>query len=297
MGQVLSNNHIQTETTQRDEAASESALKSDAHQRVEHLIEQLKLRSAELEDANRELRRISHYRSLFLARMSHELRTPLTSILGFSEILLEQEELTATQSRFCKKIQDSGFQLQTSLNHLLDLSRLEGEQPELFLQEFSLREVLRESCAAVARPAQMNQVRLEYDVAPEVTKLVSDQGKLRQILYNFLGWAVSRSNSGQQVSVYADLIDARLPSQRGYPAGDPGLIRIRIDDSGEHVADLSRVFDPEGPSGGREATVNELGIIISHRLIDLISGNVTLQNRDAGGLRVLIQLPASPMKE
>lgn len=283
MGQLLSNNHIQTETTQRDEAASESALKSDANQRVEHLIEQLKLRSAELEDANRELRRISHYRSLFLARMSHELRTPLTSILGFSEILLEQEELTATQSRFCKKIQDSGFQLQTSLNHLVDLSRLEGEQPELFLQEFSLREVLRESCAAVARPAQMNQVRLEYDLAPEVTSVVSDQGKLRQILYNFLGWAVSRSSSGQQVSVYADLIDATL-------------IRIRIDDSGEHVADLSRVFDPEGPSGGREATVNELGIIISHRLIDLISGNVTLQNRDAGGLRVLIQLPARPMK-
>ncbi len=282
MGQPLSNNQIQTETTERDEAASESALKSDANQRVEHLIEQLKLRSAALEDANRELRRISHYRSLFLARMSHELRTPLTAILGFSEILLEQEELTATQSRFCKKIQDSGFQLQASLNQLLDLSRLEGEQPEIFLQEFSLREVLRESCAAVARPAHMNQVQLEYDLAPEVTTVVSDQGKLRQILYNFLGWAVSRSSSGQ-VTIYADLIDA-------------GLIRIRIDDSGEHLADLSRVFDPEGPSGGRGATVNELGIIISHRLIDLISGNVTLQNRDAGGLRVLIQLPARPLK-
>lgn len=283
MGHLLSNNQIQTETTERDEAGSKAALKSDANETVEHLIEQLKLRSAELEDANRELRRISHYRSLFLARMSHELRTPLTSILGFSEILLEQEELSATQSRFCKKIQDSGFQLQTSLNQLVDLSRLEGEQPEIFLQEFSVREVLRESCAAVARPAQMNQVGLEYDLAPDVTTVVSDQGKLRQILYNFLGWAVSRTSPGEQVSVYADLIDATF-------------IRIRIDDSGEHLADLTRVFDPEGLSGGREATVNELGIIISHRLIDLISGNVTLQNRDAGGLRVLIQLPARPMK-
>ncbi|MBA2524800.1 MAG: HAMP domain-containing histidine kinase [Pyrinomonadaceae bacterium] len=308
MGELLSNNHTQPETTQREEAASESVLKADANQRVEQLIEQLKLRSAELEDANRELRRISHYRSLFLARMSHELRTPLTSILGFSEILLEQEELTATQSRFCKKIQDSGFQLQTSLNQLVDLSRLEGEHPEVFLQEFSLRDVLRESCAAVTRAAHMNQVRLEYDLAPEVTTVVSDQGKLRQILYNFLGWAVSRSSSGQ-VSVYADLIDGTLSPQRVFhpsrdarlgtplcPAGDPGLIRIRIDDSGEHLADLSRVFDLEEPSGAREATVNELGIIISHRLIDLISGNVALQNRDAGGLRVLIQLPARPMK-
>lgn len=294
MGQLISDNQVQTESPERDEAASKSDLKSDAHEKVEQLIEQLKLRSAELENANRELRRISHYRSLFLARMSHELRTPLTSILGFSEILIDQEELTPTQSRFCKKIQDSGFQLQTSLNQLVDLSRLEGEHPELFLQEFSLREVLRESCAAVARPAQLNQVQMEYDLAPEVATVVTDQGKLRQILYNFLGWAVSRS-SGRQVSVYADLIDATVPTERTYPAGIPGLIRIRIDDSGEHLADLTRVFDPEGPSGG-EATINELGIIISHRLIDLISGSVTLQNRDAGGLRVLIQLPSRPTK-
>jgi two-component system sensor histidine kinase BarA len=292
MGQLLSNNPTETETPQGSEAADDPARESEAPQRVEQLIEQLKLRSVELEAANRELRRISHYRSLFLARMSHELRTPLTSILGFSEILLDQEELSATQNRFCRKIQDSGLQLQTSLNQLVDLSRLEGEQQEIFLQEFSLREVLRESCAAVARPAQMNQVQLEYDLAPEVTTVVSDKGKLRQILYNFLGWAVSRSSLGQ-VSIYADLIDATLPPQRG----EPGLIRIRIDDSGEHLADLSRVFDPEGPSGGREASVNELGIIISHRLIDLISGSVTLQNRDAGGLRVFIQLPARPMKE
>ncbi|CAN5878968.1 hypothetical protein BH18ACI4_BH18ACI4_10930 [soil metagenome] len=131
---------------------------------------------------------------------------------------------------------------------------------------------------------------------------------MRQILYNFLGWAVSRSSS-VQVSVRADLIDATLPPQRvlhpsrdarpGTPlcrGGDSGLIRIRIDDSGEHLADLSRVFDPEEPAGGREATVNELGIIISHRLIDLIGGSVTLQNLDTGGLRVVIQLPARPIR-
>ena len=73
--------------------------------------------------------------------MSHELRTPLTSILGFTEILLDQEELTDTQRRFCQKVQDSGFQLQASLNQLVDLSRIEAGQTEVFLQEFSLREV------------------------------------------------------------------------------------------------------------------------------------------------------------
>jgi signal transduction histidine kinase len=280
--EMLSNNLSQANDNPREDDDGMSQA-GDANQRVEHLIEQLKLRTGELEEANRELRRISHYRSLFLARMSHELRTPLTSILGFSEILLDHEHLSATQRRFCQKIQDSAFQLQTSLNQLVDLSRLEGGPPELFLQEFLLEETLRESCAALARPADMRQVRLEYGLAPSITTVVSDQLKLRHILYNFLGWAVSRSSPEQEVKVYADMIDG-------------ALLRISIDDSGEPISDLSRVLNPEAIEDKREANMNELGIIICRRLLDAMNGNVTLENRGNGGLRVVIQLPAHPAK-
>ncbi len=275
MGQTSGNNQIRT-----DQAQDEAKINSGQFEASERVHEQLRLRTAELEKANRELRRISHYHSLFLARMSHELRTPLTSILGFSEILLDQEELTEAQRRLCLKIQASGFQLQTSLNQLVDLSRFEGRQTEVFLQEFSLLEMLRESCVALARAAQMQHVRLEYSLAPTVTTVVSDHSKLRQILYNFLAWALSRSPSGAQVIVHADLIDGRL--------------QISIDDCGEPIADLLRVFDPEDTSSGREADLNELGIIVCHRLLDVIDGSVTLQNRDVGGLRILIQLLARP---
>ena len=154
---------------QREATSAES--ESVARLRVEHLIDQLRDRSAELEAANSELRRVSHYRSLFLARMSHELRTPLTSILGFSEILLEQEQLSDTQRRFCQKIQNSGLQLQASLDQLVDLSRLETGQRELFLQEFSVREMLRDSCAAVARQAKKQEVLLEYELDSRVKKI------------------------------------------------------------------------------------------------------------------------------
>src|SRR6185312_2058789 len=149
-------------------AAASAATKQDSKQREEQLIDELQKRTAELEEAIRELRRVSHYRSLFLARMSHELRTPLTSILGFSEILLDQEEPTETQRRFCQKVQDSGFQLQASLNQLVDLSRLEAGQTEVFVQEFSLREALRESCAAAARMAQKRHVKVEFEIGSEV---------------------------------------------------------------------------------------------------------------------------------
>lgn len=280
MGEIsnTSMNLPEDEETQGNGSAPDAG---EANQRVEHLIEQLKLRSAELESANRELRRVSHYRSLFLARMSHELRTPLTSILGFSEILLDQELLSETQRRFCKKIQDSGIQLQTSLNQLVDLSRVEAGQTEVFLQEFPLRETLSESCRALARVAHVRQVILDYDLAPHVTTIVSDHGKLRQILYNFLAWSLSRSPAEERVYLHADVLEQ-------------ASLRIRIDDTGPPIADLKRVFDPEEGSSAREADINELGIIIGHRLLELMNGSVTLQNRNEGGLRILIQLPAGP---
>ena len=252
-------------------------------QRVEELIDELRKRTAELEEANRELRRVSHYRSLFLARMSHELRTPLTSILGFSEILLDQEELTDTQRRFCQKVQDSGFQLQASLNQLVDLSRIEVGQTEVFLQEFSLRETVRESCAAAARMAQKQQVKIEYDVAPEITTIVSDQGKLRQTLFNFIAWAVSRSPAGESVKITVDV-------------DDRALLSIRVRDNGEPPKDTATVFDPEHGDSVREPNINELGIIIGRKLLDLMGGSVTLQTQEPRGLEATITMPARPAK-
>src|ERR1041384_1554961 len=229
---------------------------ASSNPREELLIAELRKRTAELEEANRELRRVSHYRSLFLARMSHELRTPLTSILGFTEILLDQEELTDTQRRFCQKVQDSGLQLQASLNQLVDLSRIEAGHTEIFFQEFSIRETLRESCAAAARMAQKQQVKIDYELAPEITTIVTDQGKLRQTLFNFISWAVSRSPAGESVKVAVDV-------------DEENLVSIKVLDNGQAPADAASAFDPEHSAPAHEPNINELGIIIGRKLLDL----------------------------
>ena len=267
--------------TESSDVSSSAALNSQ--ERVDLLIRELRKRTAELEEANRELRRVSHYRSLFLARMSHELRTPLTSILGFSEILLDQEELTDSQRRFCQKVQDSGFQLQASLNQLVDLSRIEAGQTEVFLQEFSLRETVSESCAAAARMAQKQQVKIEYEVAPEITTIVSDQGKLRQTIFNFIAWAVSRSPAGDTVNVNVD-------------KDERGMLSIKVRDNGDGRADMMSAFDPENSSLGREPNINELGIIIGHKLLELMEGRVVLENCVPKGLQATIRIPARPAK-
>jgi signal transduction histidine kinase len=255
----------------------------EQHGRIEELVEELRQRGRELEEANRELRHVAHYRSLFLARMSHELRTPLTSMLGFAEILVDHERLTETQKRYCEKIQSSGVQLQTSLNQLVDLSRLEAGQSELFLHEFSLREALRESCAAVGRLAQKQGVQIDCQPDEELSTIVSDEGKLRQVLYNFFAHAISRSPAGSSVKVRA----RPRPSAR---------FLITIEDEGEQLPDLSRIFEPIDISAPSQsaASMNELGLVISRRLIDVLGGTVTLDRPAPRGLKVSIELPALP---
>jgi signal transduction histidine kinase len=258
----------------------------EQNQRIEQLVEELRQHSHALEEANRELRRVAHYRSLFLSRMSHELRTPLTSMLGFAEIMLDHEPLTDDQRRFCEKIQASGLQLQTRLTQLVDLSRLEAGQSELFLHDFSLRETLRESCAAVGRLAQKQGVTIVCDAEANLPSIVSDEGKLRQVLYNFFAYAISRSPEGEAVEVH---VESPTASQ----------FQIIIEDKGAPIEDMSSIFEPvdiDAPSENA-TNMNELGLAISRRLIDVLGGTVKLESPNRQGLRVAIELPIRPTEQ
>ena len=120
--------------------------------------------------------------------------------------------------------------------------------------------------------AQKQQVKIEYELAPEITTIVTDQGKLRQTLFNFIAWAVSRSPAGESVKVNVDI-------------DDEGMLSIKVIDNGEPRADLANVFDPEHGSPGHEPNINELGIIIGRKLLELINGSVTLENLVPRGLQ------------
>jgi signal transduction histidine kinase len=263
-------------------SGGEAAL-AEQRAEIERLVAELRERTSALEAANRELHRVSRYRSLFLARMSHELRTPLTSMLGFAEVLLEHCDLTDTQRQFCEKILASGQRLRGTVSQLVDLSRLEAGQTDLFLHEFSVRETLRESCEAVERQAGGRGVSLDCEAAPECGTLVSDEGKLRQIFYNLLAYAIERSPEGATVSVRA------LPC-----AG--GRLRIEIADEGDPVEDAPGLFeslDAARPNEGG-AGVNELGLAIAFRLAEALGGALAARGGAAGGLTFRLELPARP---
>ncbi|HET9479074.1 MAG TPA: ATP-binding protein, partial [Pyrinomonadaceae bacterium] len=127
------------------------------------------------------------------------------------------------------------------------------------------------------------QVKIDYEVAPEITTIVSDQGKLRQTLFNFIAWAVSRSPAGETVKVAVDV-------------DDNGILAIKVKDNGEPAKDTSGVFDPEHSNSAHEPNINELGIIIGHKLLELMGGDVALQNCMPRGLEATITMPARPAK-
>jgi signal transduction histidine kinase len=208
---------------------AESALEDAERDCQDSPLGKLHRQKAALEEENRKLKQMAEYRSAFLARLAHELRTPLTSILGFSEILLGQERLTEAQRGFCERIQNSAQQLQGSLNQLSDLSRLEAGQSDLQPEEFALEDLLRDCCAGVARQAQKQNAELRWQTAPDLPMIVSDRAKLRQVLYNFLAYAITRSPGALVVVTAAkdalgfvlkiDLLGATLSFQNRQPRG------------------------------------------------------------------------------
>jgi signal transduction histidine kinase len=266
--------------------ARRAAAMKEQREQIEQLVEELRERGVALEQANCELQRVARYRSLFLARMSHELRTPLTAILGFSEILLDHENLTKPQQRYCEKIQASGLKLQSSVKQLVDLSRLEAGQTELFLHEFSVRETLREACGAVGRLAEKKSVKLDCTAAPECGTIVSDEGKLRQVFYNFFAHAIGRSPEGATIRINAF---KRTSAE----------LCVEIHDEGDPLAHTAHVFDAVEVDAPNESgtNMNELGLVIAQRLVAVLNGHIALDTAAPHGLTVRLELPAYPTKE
>ncbi len=234
-----------------------------------------------LAETDAHLRRLSDYRTMMLANITHELRTPLTAILGFAEILLEFEKLTESQREFCEKIQNSGRQLQSTINLLSDLTNLRTDGSESVVHEFSPGSALRESCAAVSRRAEKKNVVLLCNIDDASGSVVSDESQVRQVLFNFLAFAIARSPIG-----------GRVTSTATTPGNSDVL--FRIEDEGEPV-DLSRGLDfPGVGSGGENPNLHQLGLEISRRLLQALGGSVTLDNREPQGLSIAVKLPARP---
>ena len=227
-------------------------------------------------------------KSEFLANMSHELRTPLNAIIGFSEFMASGGLGPAGSPKYLEYARDinrSGRHLLDVISELLDMSKIEAGQYELYLDAIELAPVTEFALRLVAGRAEAGRLTLTNRVGIELPRLRADDRALRQILLNLLSNAVKFTPPGGNIAVSA--------------AVDDDMLAIRVTDSGIGIpaADLERVLEPFRQIRGTMNRPHEgtgLGLAITKRLIEMQGGRLQLQSEVGQGTTVTVRLPIAP---
>jgi PAS domain S-box-containing protein len=232
----------------------------------------------------------------FLATMTHEIRTPLSSIIGYTDLMLDSEEMGATQRRHVHLIQDAGTALLTVVNDILDLSKIEAGQIELREITFAPKSFAENSVQIVRQHADAKQLWLTLDVDPRVPEwLVGDEDRLRQVLLNLVNNAVKFTRVGG--------ITVRLRHEDTSEGGS--RVRLEVEDTGIGIAEnkLHRLFRPFMQADGsisREFGGTGLGLSISKKLIELMGGSIGVMSKAGDGSTFWFEVTlkrAQPNKE
>jgi signal transduction histidine kinase len=249
------------------------------HLEAEKRTEEAQARSEQAQSANLA-------KSQFLANMSHELRTPLNAIIGFSEILADKTfgDLNARQLRYCHNILQSGRHLLQLINDILDLTKVEAGRVELLRTTFSPARALADVRAIVKTLAHKKNIRLEFQVAPDLPSLFAEEPKFKQIMYNLLSNAIKFTPDGGTVLVIASIQNgASLDSMVTRP-----WLRVSVTDTGIGIKaiDQERIFkefEQVDSSYGRQQQGNGLGLALTKKLVEMHSGQVWVESEGVEG--------------
>ncbi|MBN2685278.1 MAG: response regulator [Pontiellaceae bacterium] len=263
----------------------------ELEEKTQYLEQQKKILSAaaqELEAKTIELARSSQYKSEFLANMSHELRTPLNSLLILSGSLAENSEgnLTEDQVESAKIIQDSGRDLLSLINEILDLSKIEAGRMELDIENIPVKRLAQEVQRDFQHVADDKNIRLHVrldESAPE--QITSAPKRVGQILKNLLSNALKFTEKGS-VTVTFSGDELR---------GSPGL-KIEVKDTGpgipaEKQQMIFEAFRQADGSTARKYGGTGLGLSISREMAHLLGGQIQLQSEPGKGSAFSVLFP------
>lgn len=250
-----------------------------ARKEAEELLKQARL---DAEQANRA-------KSAFLATMSHEIRTPMNGVIGMVEIL-SQSRLSSHQIELINTIRESATALLGIIDDILDFSKIEAGRLEIEYLPVSVPDLVEGLCNSLVPVAAAKGVSLNLFISPYIPeRLLSDDVRLRQLLYNLVGNAIKFSAGNQdrpgEVSIRVD-IDSNAPLRLSFRIADNGI--------GIKQETLESIFTPFTQaeiSTTRRFGGTGLGLAICKRLVDLMDGDIRAESRYGEGSIFTVTLP------
>src|SRR5438477_138805 len=175
------------------------------------------------------LQQANRAKSIFLANMSHEIRTPMNAILGFSQLMLRDQDLTPQQCQYLGTINRSGEHLLALINDILEMSKIEAGRTTLNLSTFDLPVLLKDLEMMFRVRTDEKKLSFAVELIGDVPQyIVTDINKLRQVFINVLGNAVKFTDQGG--------IGVRVRADRGGATGP--FLRVEIEDNRQLLAQL-----------------------------------------------------------
>ena len=242
------------------------------------------IEAEELKKSKEAADRANQAKSIFLANMSHEIRTPLTSIIGYSEMALDDDQTSEEHIETLKIIRQSGDHLLNLINDILDFSKIEAGELEIEKSAINLNVLLSE-IESIMKP-QAHRKKIDFFITPVFpvpTQVYSDPLKLKQILLNLCSNATKFTNSGS-VNI---LVNYDEPADR---------LSIAIHDTGIGISheQLQHIFTPfrqADASISRRFGGTGLGLSLSRKLATLLDCTLEVTSKEGEGSEFALYMP------
>jgi signal transduction histidine kinase len=252
------------------------------------LLNELRARTAELEDKSRQLQVASEHKSQFVASMSHELRTPLNAIIGLTEMMVTNAARFGTEKAQepLQRVNRAGTHLLGLINQVLDLSKIEAGKLELNPQTVQLAPLIDEVIGTAKQLAEQNKNIVVVDAQENLGALTVDPMRLQQILLNLLSNACKFTKEGE----------VRLRARRVANGGR--WIELAVADTGigmtpEQQAKLFEEFTQADASTAQKFGGTGLCLALSRKLARMMGGDVAVTSEPGKGSVFTVRLPGA----
>lgn len=235
-----------------------------------------------LQDVTR-LRRFDELKNDIVATVAHEFRTPLTSLRMAIHLCVEEAAgpLTDKQADLLHAARQDCERLQTVVDDLLDLARLQSGKVEMHLAPAEAESLVRDAIEAYRGPLQQKGLEVETQVTPSLPPVVADAERVRAVLSNLLANGLRHTREGGRITV------AATPSD--------GEVRFSVADTGEGIPPeyQERIFERFFRVPGRPSGSAGMGLAISKEIVEAHGGHIGVQSTPGQGATFWFTLPAS----